>query len=71
MSKTFRVNLVTVASTTVEVEAEDEQEAAEKAFEQSLPYASAFAGFELGEWELPSEMFPEQNKPEHDVEEVS
>jgi hypothetical protein len=66
----FRVYLVTTASTVVEVEAEDGEEAIEKAFETPLPYAPAFAGFDLGDWTLPSELMPEFNKPEDDYEEV-
>lgn len=66
----FIVYLVTTASASVEVEAEDGEEAVEKAFESSLPYASAFAGFDLGDWTTPSELFPKWSKPEDDYEEV-
>lgn len=66
----FIVYLVTTASTSVAVEAEDGEDAVEKAFETSLPYASAFAGFDLGDWMTPSGLMPEFNKPEDDYEEV-
>lgn len=70
MSK-FLVYLVTTASTVVEVEAEDGEDAVEKAFSTELPYASAFAGYELGDWTTPSELFPKQCPPEDDYEEVN
>lgn len=56
----YRVNLVTVASTTIEVEAADEDLAIDAAFESELPYAPAFANYEFGEWMLSSELFPDQ-----------
>lgn len=68
----FKVYLVTTASTVVEVEAESGEEAVEKAMEHDLPYAPAFAGFDLGDWVPASELFPEHSKPEDDYyEEVS
>jgi hypothetical protein len=68
----FRVHLVTVASTAGEVEADDGEAAVEKAFDQELPYAPAFASYEFGEWSTASESFPDViNKPENDYEEIS
>lgn len=64
----YRVYLVTTASTTVEVEAEDGDSAVEEALNSHLPYASAFAGFDLGEWGTNSDLFPQFSKPEDDYE---
>jgi hypothetical protein len=66
----FIVYLVSTASTSVTVEAEDGEDAVEKAFQTSLPYAGAFAGFDLGDWTTPSDLMPQFNKPEDDYEEV-
>lgn len=68
----FIVYISAIASATVEVEAEDGEEAVEIAFggKVELPYASAFAGFELSEWTTNSELFPQFAKPEEDYEEV-
>ena len=66
----FRVHLSAVASCTVEVEAENGDEACEKAFNEKLPYAGWNDGFELTEWQTLSELFPEHNKPEDDYEEI-
>ena len=70
MSK-YRVYLVSVASTSVEVEAESGDEAVEVALSGAvdLPYASAFAGFDLGEWSVNSELF--NGDPEWDWEEAA
>lgn len=62
----YRVYLQTIASTVIEVEAEDGDEAVEKAFEQELPYAPAFADYEFSEWQTASDMFPQSAKPEDD-----
>lgn len=67
----YEVTLVATASTTVEVEAESEDEAREAVWERDLPYASAFAGYDLGDWNFPSDADPEWNKPEDDIVEVS
>lgn len=68
----YRVHLVTVASTSVEVEAEDGEQAVELAFDRKLPYAPAFADYELGEWNTASNMFPgDINAPENDYEEIA
>jgi hypothetical protein len=64
----YRVYMFTTASTTVEVEADTQSEAIDAAFESSLPYAPAFSGFDLGEWSLGSEMYPETYKLEDDAE---
>lgn len=64
----YAVHLVAVASTTVEVEAEDGEQAIEEAFNEALPFAPFNAGFELGDWELASELFPKYNHPEDDYE---
>lgn len=66
----YNVYLLTVASTVVEVEAEDKVAAADAVYEQALPYADAFCGFELGEWELGSDLFPGQSTFEEDIVEV-
>lgn len=66
----YRVYLVTVASTTVEVEAADGDAAVEAAFEGELPYAPGFADYEFGEWTTPSELFPKGSRPEDDYEEI-
>jgi hypothetical protein len=66
----FKVYLVTTASTVVEVEAEDGEQAIELAFEGELPYAPAFADYEFGEWTTASEMFPDHTNPDNDYEEI-
>ena len=66
----YRVHLVTVASTIVEVEAEDGEQALEAAFDGDLPYAPGFADYEFGEWTTASELFPKGNNPEDDYEEI-
>ena len=66
----FKVYLVTVASTVVEVEAEDGERAVEAAHEADLPYAGAFDNYEFGDWTTASELFPKSNKPEDDYEEI-
>ena len=66
----YNVYLLAVASTVVEVEAEDKDAAYEAAYEQGLPYADAFCGFDLGDWELGSTMFPEGSTFEEDIVEV-
>lgn len=67
MSK-FRVTLLTVMSTTIEVEADDREAAIEEAFDRTP--SPAWDWPDIGDWELPSDMFPAVNKPEDDVEEV-
>jgi hypothetical protein len=69
----YRVYLVATASTTVEVEAEDGEAAVEQALsgDLPLPFAPAFAGFDLGDWTTESELSPQYNKPEDDYEEVA
>lgn len=66
----FNVYFTTVASATITVEAEDGEAAIEAAFQQGLPYAPAFSGFDLGEW-MPNSEFDPRSKPEDDYEEVS
>ena len=51
----YQVNLATYASASVDVEAESEEEAVEKAFEEA-PY-SCHQCPEIGDWSLPSELF--------------
>lgn len=66
----FRVYLVTTASTVIEVEAEDGEEAVELALEsENLPYAPGFADYEFGEWTTASELF--NGRPENDYDEVA
>lgn len=67
----YRVYLQTIASTVVEVEAEDGERAIELAFDQDLPCPPAFARYEFGDWQTASDMFPQWSKPEDDYEEVS
>lgn len=65
----YKVYLQTIASTVVEVDAEDGEEAIEKAYQGDLPYSPGFADYEFsGEWQTPSEMFPQYAKPEDDYE---
>lgn len=75
----YRVNFETVASTYVEVEAANEEDALEKAYERGQSSICAQCsgwgqdpGIELGEWETPSNM-PWHNEQygSKDVEEVS
>lgn len=65
----YKVYLVTVASTVVEVEAKDGEQAVELAFEQDLPYAPGFADYDFGDWTTSSELF--QGDPQDDWEEVN
>ena len=67
----YDVYLVAVASTVVEVEAEDKEAAIEAAYQQGLPYAGYGSDFELGEWELASDLFPGVNSSDNDVVEAS
>ena len=64
----YRVYLTAVASTTVEVEASDGDEAVEVALSTPLPHPPAFAGYDFGEWATASDLFPQFNKPEDDYE---
>lgn len=66
----YRVYLVSTASAVVEVEAEDGEQAVENAFEGGLPYADASAGFDLGDWSLPSEVYGSDADPQDDYEEI-
>lgn len=66
---TYRVYLVTEASASVEVEADSEEEAIERAFEEA-PYACHQCP-EIGDWALLSEMYPEKFKMGDDVEKIS
>lgn len=70
MSK-FKIHLVTVASTEVEIEADSAEEALDQVWEMELPYAPGFAKYEFGEWTTPSELFPGVSKPEDDYTEVA
>lgn len=64
----YRVYLVAVAEVAVEVEAEDGEDAIEQAFESALPFAPHNAGFDLGDWTLASELFPQWSSAEEDYE---
>lgn len=64
----YRVTFVTVASIPIEIEAEDKEAAIEAAYEH-LP-SSAYNWPEIGDWTLPSDLFPQWNKPEDDAEEI-
>lgn len=61
----YAVTLMTVASVVIEVEAEDEEAAVEAAFEKTP--SPAWDWPDMGEWSLPSEIFPDLNKPEDDI----
>jgi len=63
----YKIYMVTTASTAITVEADDYDEALELAFEKT-PYANAFTGYDLGDWMLPSEYNPKNNRPEDDYE---
>lgn len=65
----YRAYLVTEASANVEVEADSEEEAIEKAFEEA-PYACHQCP-EIGDWAMLSEMYPDRFKAEDDVEKIS
>ena len=68
MSK-YRVYLVAVAETVIEVEAEDGDEAVETALmEGDFPYFPGGMSGDLGDWNTLSELFPDQNKSEDDWE---
>lgn len=64
----YRVNLVALATTSVDVEADSREEAIDEALEQAP--TPAWNWPEMDQWGLPSESFPEFNKPEDDVEEI-
>ena len=66
---TYRVYLVTEASASVEVEADSEEEAVERAFEEA-PYTCHQCP-EIGDWALLSETYPERFKMGDDVEKIS
>lgn len=69
----YRVRLVRTASAVFDVEADDEDQAIEAAFEQApagLCHQCAQTVELAGEWALP-ELHPLFNKPEDDVEKVS
>lgn len=66
---TYRVNLVVVGNFSVEVEANSREEAIDAAYEQA-PTENIYTGFEIGDWLLGSELFPESYKSEDDVEEI-
>lgn len=68
---TYRVHLVTVASHTVEVEAEDGDAAIEVALRSEHPYFPGGMDGDLGEWTTSSELFPDISKPESDYELIS
>ena len=48
---TYGIYFNTGASFYVEVEAEDENEAIDKAYELPMPYANIHNGFDIGDWE--------------------
>lgn len=70
MSK-YIVYLVSTVSISVEVEAEDGNEAVDLAFEQDLPRLNISNGnMDMGEWTTASDLFPQFSKPEDDYEMV-
>jgi len=64
----FEVTLMSVASTVVSVEAESRNDAIDLAFEQAP--TPAWDWPDMGDWALPSEMFPESNTEKDDVTEL-
>lgn len=62
----YAVTLVTVASVVIEVEAEDEEAAIEAAFDQAP--SAAWDWPDMGDWQLPSEMDPDRNNANDDVQ---
>ena len=67
--KKFAVNLVTMASVNVVVEAEDAEAAIDLAFENAP--SAAWDWPDMGEWALGSEMFPKLYSADDDVREVA
>lgn len=65
----YSVTLVTVMSTVIEVEAEDREGAIELAFEEAP--TPAWDWPDIGDWCLPSELFPGSSAPDDDVTEDS
>jgi hypothetical protein len=63
----YRVYLAAVASAVIEVEADNEDDALDMAYENA-PSNNITTDFELGDWSTSSELFPEFNKPEDDIE---
>ena len=63
----FAVTLMTVMSTVIEVEAESRDDAIEEAF--NLAPSPGWDWPDIGDWALPSELFPESNSPQDDAEE--
>jgi len=65
----YRVYLVAVAETVIEVEAEDGDEAVDTAIAGGdFPYFPGGMSGDIGEWNTLSEIFPDRNKPENDWE---
>lgn len=65
----YGVYMMNVVSTIVKVEADSEDEAIEKAFEEGAP-GLMFLDYtypDEGDWESPSTLFPGVNQPEDDV----
>ncbi|WIA95841.1 hypothetical protein [Curtobacterium sp. MCBA15_004] len=62
----YAVTLVTTASTVIQVEADDEEAAIVAAFDQAP--SAAWNWPEIGDWQLPSEMFPDVNNAGDDVQ---
>lgn len=64
----YRVWLVSTVSTQVEVDADNGDEAVERAFEQDLPYLNVSNhDMDMGDWSVGSDLFPNA-KPEDDYE---
>ena len=62
----YAVTLVTTASVVIKVEAEDEEAAIEAAFDQAP--SAAWDWPDIGDWSLPSEMFPDVNNSSDDIQ---
>lgn len=61
----YRVHLVAVAEASVEVEAEDGDQAVELAYEKAPSGANISNDFDMGDWSTASELWRDQ-KPEDD-----
>lgn len=65
----YRVYLVTEASASVEVEADNPEDAVEKAFDRAP--SNCHACPDVGDWALLSEKYPNEFSESDDVEEIN
>ena len=64
---TYRVNLVNVGSFTVEVQADNEEDAFDLAVEMA-PLENIHTGYDMGEWTIASKIWPYMTDPAEDIE---